>query len=99
MNTNSLCHVIVFSLNGNLCLSTQKSAVVNTSEAQHAYQCDVWLTELADKAVILDTLVTFHAKNTTVIHIQELFISSLAKYEKECISSGGIRMDSRTDIQ
>lgn len=73
--------------------------LVNTSEAQHAYQCDVWITELADKAVILDTLVTFHAKNTTVIHIQELFISSLEKYEKECISSGGIRMDSRTDIQ
>ena len=73
--------------------------LVNTSEARHAYQCDVWLTELADKAVILDTLVTFHAKNTTVIHIQELFISSLEKYEKECIESGGIRMDSRTDIQ
>ena len=63
--------------------------LVNTSEAQHAYQCDVWLTELADKAVILDTLVT--------IRIQELFISSLEKYEKECIESGGIRMDSRTD--
>jgi len=68
--------------------------LVNTSEAQYGYQCDVWLTELADKAAILDTLATFHTKNTTVIHIQELFISALEKYEKECISSGVIRMDS-----
>lgn len=73
--------------------------LVNTSEAQHAYQCDAWLTELADKAVILDTLATFHTKNTTVIHIQELYISALEKYEKECISSGAIRMDTKADTQ
>jgi uncharacterized membrane protein len=31
--------------------------LVDTSEAQHAYQCDVWLTKLADKAAVLDALL------------------------------------------
>ena len=31
--------------------------------------------------------------------MQELFISALEKYEKECISSGVIRMDTKADTQ
>jgi hypothetical protein len=62
--------------------------LVDTSEAQHAYQCDVWLTKLADKAAVLDALLALRAKNIdshfNLTNMQGLFLSELEKYENEC---------------
>jgi hypothetical protein len=79
---------IIIGVSASIVILLSYLLLVDTTEAQHAYQCDVWLTNLADKAAILDALLAFRAKNITyhfdLANMQELFFNELEKYENQC---------------